>query len=64
MPSDAYVIKDDVRDAEEACRHASLVSIREIAGSMELRFNNGVRLDFRPLGEGFIVIEQKDWRTE
>lgn len=63
MPSDGgYVITDDVLQAEEAARHASLVSIQEVSGTMELRFNNGVQLNFRPLAEGFIVIDTKDWR--
>lgn len=59
MPSN-YIVTDDVWEAEDATRHASLVSIREKAGTMELRFNNGVQLDIR--AEGVQIIEKKEWR--
>ena len=60
MPSEQYVLVSDVIQAEDAARHAGLVSIREQAGTMELRFNNGVQLDIR--AEGVQIIETKEWR--
>lgn len=57
------MVVDDVKAAEDAARHASLVSITEKSGTMELRFNNGVALVLRAYGEGFMVIEHKEWRA-
>lgn len=59
MPSDGYIIVDDVREAEDAARHAALVSIREEAGKMVLRFNNRTQLTIR--AEGVQVIETGRW---
>jgi len=60
VPSEQYVMVDDVAVAEDAARHAGLVSITEVAGSMELRFNNGVLLAIR--AEGVQIIETLNWR--
>lgn len=60
MPTDGFAVFDDVAAAEDAARHASLVSILERTGTMELRFNNGVQLDIR--AEGVQIIETKEWR--
>ena len=60
MPSDAFVMVDDVLTAENAARHAGLVSIRDRAGTIELRFNNGVLLVIK--AEGVQLIETRSWR--
>lgn len=60
MTGESYVIHDDVREAEEAARHAGLVEVRQDGEGTWLRFNNGQSILVR--GEGIQMLEVHPWR--